>query len=324
MNRGLLIAASVAAALSLTAWGAWRAYFVPAGRLRTQLAADRETIRTLEAALGERSRTATDLRAIASSGLGRTEEEVDAALRDRLNMMASAQGLTRVQVETREPKGEASPAGGAGVRGEIGRRLRRGSDFWIVRGSLAGHGTLDQVLRTLAAIQGQPWVHRVESFAIKPVGKEREQFELRVGVATVMMPDLLPASFAPPGVVVLDEGTGRALGRIASKNVFREAPPGAPAQAGAAAPSPRSPYADWKLTGIVEVGVSAEAWLHNTRSNERVTLTPGRSVLDAKLIGAAGEQAVFEIRGERFEVSNGQTLEERRPAGVRAEAGGQR
>src|SRR5688572_27369985 len=159
MNRGLLIAGSVVAALALTAWGGWQAYFVPAGRLRAQLASDRETIRSLEAALGERSRTAADLRSIAASGLGRTEEEVDAALRDRLNTMASAQGLTRGQVETREPKGEASPALDGGVRGGIARQLRRGSDFWIVRGSLTGHGTLEQVLRTLAAIQGQPWVH---------------------------------------------------------------------------------------------------------------------------------------------------------------------
>jgi hypothetical protein len=76
---------------------------------------------------------------------------------------------------------------------------------------------------------------------------------------------------------------------------------------------PRSPYADWRITGVVESRLGTEVWLVNDRSKERLALAVGAQVADARLVSGAGERAVFEIAGQRFEVSNGQTLEERRP-----------
>jgi hypothetical protein len=51
------------------------------------------------------------------------------------------------------------------------------------------------------------------------------------------------------------------------------------------------------------------------RSGERRTVQRGGTVLDAVLIDAAGERALFEIAGKRFEVFNGQTLSSRKPVG---------
>jgi hypothetical protein len=170
-------------------------------------------------------------------------------------------------------------------------------------------------MRTFATVRTQPWVHRVESFSLKPEGKERDRFTLSVGVATLIMPDLLVAGFTPPPVATLSESEALALGLIVAKNVFKQPPPDqAVAQRPPGPPpGPPSPYLDWKLTGVVEAGSRVEAWMHNTRSNERLTLGVGATVADAKLLAAGGERAVFEIAGKRFEVFNGQTLEQRRP-----------
>jgi hypothetical protein len=53
----------------------------------------------------------------------------------------------------------------------------------------------------------------------------------------------------------------------------------------------------------------------NMKSGESRTLTPGETLLDAKLIEGEGERAVFELGGKRFEVLNGGTLASRRPLG---------
>lgn len=314
MTRRLVILASVGslAGVALAGYAADRLYFAPAAGLRAKLADDRAVIRRIEDALKDRGRPAATLKAVAATTLGSTEEQVDAALRERLNAIGASSGLSGVQVETSRPDPEATPAGRARIRGEMGRELRRRTDFWVVRGSLLGRGTLEQALRALAAVQDQPWAHRVESLSIKPEGKERDRFEFRVGVATMMLPDLLAPSFVAPAAAMVSETNVFALGPIVAKNVFR--PPPADQAPPRAAPPPGSPYMDWKLTGIVDARSGAEAWLHNTRSNERVTLSPGGSVLDLRLVAASGERAVFEAGGKRFEVLNGQTLAQRRPA----------
>src|SRR5262249_52805402 len=106
------------------------------------------------------------------------------------------------------------------------------------------------------------------------------------------------------------------LAAIVQKNMFKE-PAAAVAQAAPPAPAngapPPPPYADWKLTGVIESRLGVEAFLLNTKSGQRLTLAAGAAVIDAKFVTGAGEKAVFEIGGQEYEVSNGQTLEQRRP-----------
>ncbi len=315
LPRRIILGAAGIAVVAIVAWAANRLYVAPAARLRTDLEKDRGVIRNFEEALKDRSRPGADLKAVAATTLGATEEAVDASLRERLNAIAAGAGLAEVRVDSHAPDPEASPAGRARVKGEMGRELRRRPDFWAARGTLTGQGTLEQALRTLATLRAQPWVHRVESFSLRPEGKDRTRFTLSVGVASLIMPDLLGPSFTPPPVATLSESEALALAPIVAKNVFKQPPPDqAVAQRPPGPPpGPPSPYLDWKLTGIVEAGSQVEAWMHNTRSNERLTLGVGATVADAKLLAAGGERAVFEIAGKRFEVFNGQTLEQRRP-----------
>lgn len=88
----------------------------------------------------------------------------------------------------------------------------------------------------------------------------------------------------------------------------------------AAAPQPDAPpitirpaWADWKLTGLVESRLGTEVFLVNTKNGQRMNLAVGSAVSEAKFVGGTGERAFFEIGGEKFEVFNGQTLEQRRP-----------
>jgi hypothetical protein len=188
---------------------------------------------------------------------------------------------------------------------------------------VTGVGTLPQVLRTMAMVKAQPWTHRVESFSIRPEGKERERFSMKLNVATIF----LPPDLAPKGelkdvpVTALAEGAEKAWSRFVGKNVFREPPaaPQAPAPPAVAAapPAPAAParpaFEDWKLTGVVQSRLGIEAFLVNVKTNQRLSLPTGATVSEAKFVAGEGERAVFEIGGETFEISNGQTLEQRRP-----------
>ncbi|MFM9994416.1 MAG: hypothetical protein ACKVU4_01300 [Phycisphaerales bacterium] len=314
--------ASAVALLLATGWAANAFYFAPAAKLRTDLTKDRDAIRALEGAVEEARAQEAALAAIVATTLGTTEEQVDAALRDRLNAVAASAGLGGIQVQTSRPVPEKNPAGArlnkSSSRSPFTAGLSKQTDFWIVRGDVSGEGTLDQTLRALAALKEQPWAHRVESFSIKPLDKDRQRFELRAGVATMIMPDLVPEGFAPPAPVALSDEAQVMLEPIVARNVFKQ--PSEETRVATADPKPPpvkppppSPYLDWKLTGIVQVGAVTEAWLHNTKSNEKVALTAGGRVADAVLLTAADERAVFEIAGKKYEVFNGQTLDQRRP-----------
>src|SRR5690606_7913656 len=112
---------------------------------------------------------------------------------------------------------------------------------------------------------------------------------------------------------------------ILDKNVFKEPPPVVVAQAAppptpqpqpvvqnVQPPPPPPPYGDWKLTGIVHGRVGLEAFLVNVKTGQRLTLDVGAAVADARFVAGTGERAVFEIGGQKFEIRNGQTLEQRR------------
>lgn len=293
-------------------------YFGPAGALVAKIRNERELIARFEQGLAQRRQVEGALKERAAATLGATEEELDARLRNRLNEIAGGCGLSEVLVESNRPAEERNPAPARMKRSEFAQQLKAQRDFWVAEGGVTGVGSLDQALRSLATIQAQPWVHRIDAFSIKPKSRDRDVFEVRVQVATLMMPDLLGRDAAPPPLVTLGEAESTRWSSIVAKNVFKEPPPTAVAQA-PAPPTPEptpvaaSPYSEWRLTGVVQSRLGIEAWLRNTRTSQTLALAVGGVVADARLVAAVGERAVFEIDGRKFEVVNGQTLEERRP-----------
>jgi hypothetical protein len=317
-GRRRVLTVAAAAGVLVGSYLTYRAVYAgPRDHLLRRLGEDREAILAYEQALKETAKVTEGLKAMAARCLGSTPEKADATFRDDLFAVADRCGLRGVEVTTTAPQGMRNPAGDARLKSTLSRELRKQVDFQVITGSVKGQGTLEQAIRTAATIQAQPWAHRVESFSLKPLAKDKDRFDLSLGVSTMILPDLAPRDFRPPDVAALGDSAAERWAALVRKNVFREPPPPPPAtaQAPEKPPSPPapSPYADWKLTGVVASRLGVEAWLVNTRSNERLTLSVGAALAEAKFLSGEGERAVFEIGGQKFEVVNGQTLDQRRP-----------
>jgi hypothetical protein len=309
-----------------------RVYLAPRAIIARDIADTQRRIealdKTLDATLDARERA----KSLASSLLGATPDDVSARFRDGLARVAEQHGLTSVTVDTARPQDAPSPLLTArGVPSTLKRDLRREPDFAIVRGTITGTGTYEQVMAAVATLQSQAWITRVESVTLKPLGRQRETVQLSASVATLLAPALAAyggvTSFEPRMDPTPEERSTLAM-RIAEKNVFRRpnpapAPPTRTADRPPAQPNPDpapravafAPYEDWHLRGVFEGSSGTEAILENRKTGARVILPVGGTVLDAVFVEGQGERAVFEIGGKRFEVSNGQTLAARRPLG---------
>lgn len=300
-----------AAALALVGVAGLYLYVLPRQRLVRQIEAQRQRNAGYEMAQRDHPRLRESLRAHARRTLHADPDQAVHLFRTALGELATDCGLQGVQVSTREPEPMPNP-GGRRLRALQGR-----SDFHVIRGEVSGTGTLEQALRTLAQLQVQPWIARLEGFTLKPEGRERERFALRAGVATLLMPDLTPADLPAPRVVPEDPAAAARWAGIVEKNVFRE-PPLRVARADApppAQPPPRSLLGEWKITGIIETRRGVEVLVLNTRTREAVVLTIGNTVAGATLTAAARDAATFDLAGKRVEVLIGQTLEQGRTLG---------
>lgn len=316
-----------ALALVVGAWWTYRAqYATPRDESLASIETAKQRIVALNAALEDQFLVRKKLRDAAKGTLGKKTDVVEHKFLAGLTALGERGGLSGVVASAGQPKGVTSPLTASNLKGvpqPLRKALRASPDFEVVHGQLKGKGTLEQTLRTLASLQAQAWVHRVDGFSLRPIGKE-DQFELGVSVVTMLLPDLAADDENPAPIGEVSPAAEETWKPIASKNVFREPKPVAPpksevvvAKAGdQAKPLARPPsYEDWKLTGVVQGRGGVEAFLVNVKSGEKLTLQVGGRVLEAVLTGASGETAVFEIGGKRFEVTNGQVLSARRPLG---------
>lgn len=303
--------------------GYWNLYHAPRREILQRLERQLEANRRYEEEIKDHARVTAALKAVAATTLGVKPDEVDSRFRGALSeLLEKRAGLTGVNVDTQKPVVVANPAG-ANPRlnkpPDLRRALQRQRDFAVITGTIEGKGSLEQVLKAAAMIQAQPWVHRVDSFSIKPEGRDRERFTLKMGVATILMADLAPKDAAVEIRGIEGEAAAN-LAAIVGRNVFkaptaRAATPPADRSRPAAPPAPPTPpYAEWKLTGLVESRLGLEAFMVNVKNGQRLTLPVGAAVADARFVSGTGERAIFEIDGTRYEVVNGQTLEQRRPA----------
>lgn len=298
-------------------------YGSPRAEVIAGLATSREKVATLQRQLEERGSVTRRLKEFGSQTLGKKEDQVVDRFRNGLSKIAEECGLVAVQTNSGAPKPVTNPVTTAKVDSALKKALRKTPDFEVISGSVEGTGSLEQVLRALAVVQAQPWVHRMDGFSIQAANRERDRFKIRLEVATVLAPDLAPAkdielAQAPPPM-----GAEAVWRSIAARNPFKEPAPPAPvgpaptvvtqnSQPAPALPPPPPPYADWKLTSVVSGRNGTEAWLVNVRTKEHQVLTAGARLIDAVFTEGAGERAVFEIAGQRFEILNGQTFASRR------------
>lgn len=316
--------AIVAGGAVVLAGGAWmgysRVYAGPMAEARADLVRFRRAAsayeRDLESAPGVKAR----LREIGATTLGTSEEAVAHNFRSLLHEAAAMGGLSQITISENRTANETNPAMQARLAG-VPRSESRTVDFWVMNGEIRGIGTLDQVARTLALSDRQSWIHRVPSFSVAPVNDARDLFDVRIAVATLILPDMPPPADRPAAVTPLEPGAEAAWASIVSKNVFRIPDPAAPAAPPALPPTqsvpdvpaapPPQPYFAWRLAGVMDGARGVRVVMVNDQAGQSVAVGVGESVLDAALVRASGESAVFSVDGVEFEVRLGRTLADR-------------
>ena len=332
ISRPTLVRLAAAIAIVAGSWYAYRSvYASKRDAILASMESTRSSLATLERQLKGQFEVADRAKAITSTTLGTRLDEVSARYRDGLSRLAETAGLAGVIVDHGEPQEVKSPLLVAkSVPSSLRSSLRSSSDFAVLRGTVRGTGTVEQALAALASMEAQPWIHRVEGFTITPAaaGKGPDRCEIRIEAATLLAPRLRQGKPVELTLVQPPERSLVMVQEIAARKAFAKAlakrdaaapvvTVASPAGPGVAPPPSQAfaPYEDWRLTGIFSGRTGPEAFFVNVRSGERRTVQRGGTVLDAVLIDAAGERALFEIAGKRFEVFNGQTLSSRKPVG---------
>lgn len=323
--------ATLAAVVAVVVVGAVAAQLLvlsPIKKVNAEIAAARGAVAGLERQLEDSERVAKVLRERGAATLGATVDEASHQFRTRLSGLAEASHMSRIVVD--QKSGEATVNPFAGARGvpqsliSVKTKLRKEPDFTLLRGSLKAQGTLEHALGLMAAVQSQAWVHRVEGFSLRPVGKERQQVELTLDVTAMFVPDLVAKGYEQPAIDPVAPGHEELAMRVASRDPFRYAvkpepetvvavaPPTPGPEASAPPPVPPPAYHEWRIAGVMQGSAGGEAILVNTRTGESRTLVVGETVLDAKLVECRSDEAIFEIEQGRFVVASGGTLADRR------------
>jgi hypothetical protein len=322
VSDGLLKRIGVTAGIIVAVWVLYLKFYAwPRDRLKSDLTKQLEANSSFQRELTKKAAILDGLKRFAGTTLSAAPDEADSRFRSGLGNIAVGAGLATgsVTVNTTAPEKMVNPAG-TKVKTNLGHLLAKQTDFTVIRGELNGVGTLEEVLHTVAIVQNQPWVHRVERLAIKPDDKDRQRFSLQLGVATILMPDKTPKQTPEPRVVPLEPEAGVRWAGIVSKNMFREPPlqvaradPPAPPPAPPPPPTP-PPWSDWRLTGVIETRKRVEALLVNPKNGSSAVLNVGSAVMGATFVGGTRDVALFEIDGHRYEVQIGQTLDQRSPS----------
>jgi hypothetical protein len=316
-RRGII---AVLVGFALAAAGVWvavsRLYLKPAGARGDRIAEARAAIERVEASLTGREALRVRMDALGATMIAGEPDEVEHRLREGLTAVGHRAGLSGVALGNGRPAGETSPVARAIGRTDLGKVLRSGPDFQVVRGWMTGTGSLAEVWSCLALLQSQAWVHRVEGFSVTPANAERTRYKLRADIATLVAGGVPRTLTDTTDLREPDAPTREAVLAIAGAYPFGGRPaPQAPVAAVLPPAEPAPPYDQWRVTGLIEAAVP-EALLVNEGTGERLVLLRGDSVLDARFEGGHGEVLVFSVGGRRQGVLVGRTLGEREDLGT--------
>lgn len=322
----------VGGALGAGAWQ-YRQYAAKSASMEGEITRYQRAIAERDVTMADKGKIGRALKKAGETTLGTNEEHVSAALRKALNEVVSHYRLADASVTSARPmalKNPASQKGLAELRERKWKDAKSAPDFYVLPATINGKGTLDQAVRVLATLESQAWVHKIDSFSIRPLGQARDRVELTVSLGTMFMGDAGGAGVRSGEGVKwspVSEAAYAAWQPIVAKNVFAEpaapvavaaaAPAPAPAVASAPPPPPPPPpppaYDQWRVTGVTMGSQGPELMVVNLQTRQWLTLLTGGVVLDAKFTGAVGETARISIGDKEFEVKTGQVLSERTP-----------
>ncbi len=330
-QRKVVLGGMLAVAAGVVIWQ-YRAYVTERDAIDERIRAYTFDIQARDRQMEERARLTRELRSFAASTFGTEEEKVTASFRKSLNEIIAHFGLIEATVTSARPVGVKNPAMDARVSefarlmSKDQRAIASSADFYAVSGTLSSKGTLEQALRVMSTLQVQPWIHRIDGFSIKPVGKEGNRVEMSVTLTTTYFMDpKLRDNAEDPGWRPVREAEFASWMPIVVKNMFREPPPPAPAVAvvATAAPAtaaqtptiapatPPPPYDEWRISGMARGKDGPTLMLVNEKTREWRTIDVGGTILDAKFVTGEGEVAQIIIGEERYTVRTGQRLSER-------------
>lgn len=332
LHARILWTTAAVVGIGVIAWQ-YQSYAAERDRLDERIRAYTFDIQTRDRAMEERAKLSRDLKAFAATTFGTNDDRVTASFRKSLNEIIAHFGLIEASVTSSRPIGVKNPAVEARVSelrlmNKEQRAAAAGPDFYMLSGTLSAKGTLEQGLRVLATLQVQPWIHRIDGFSLKPVGKEGNRVEMTVMLTTTYFSDSrLRDGAEDPGWRPVREAEFASWMPIVVKNMFREPPPPAPlpppvtvAQANPAPPptgptppptAPPPPYEDWRISGMARGKDGPILMVVNDKTREWRTIDVGGMILDARFVAGEGELAEITIGAERFNVRTGQRLSDR-------------
>jgi len=309
-------------------WWAWSVYSGERSLLDAQVARYAGGLEAREVEMLDATALKKEFDRLCAVSLGSTEEEANALMRRALNEMAAFVGLRQGKVSTATAKSVPNPAAKAKLR-EFGTRAdRERPDFYSISATLTGEGSLEQAVRTVALLDAQDWICRIDGFGMRAFGKEKEGIDLSVSVTAMFFPGRKATLGAESGGriwVPIEEARLDPWRTIVSKNIFKEPPPPLPPPAAPVQPTPiaevvpPSPpsapsLGDWRVSAVVQGRTGPELWLTNEKTSETRMLSAGAQLLDAVFITGSGERARIRVGDSVFEVQLGSTLAQRKPA----------
>jgi hypothetical protein len=208
------------------------------------------------------------------------------------------------------------------------RKLRGASEIgW----SVAGRGNLPQMLNLLYMLENLPYLHRIENFVITPddrPGKVRARFHFLTLVADAP-PDLKWKEL--PLTNSLKNADRQLFALISDRDILRPyikrtAPPQAPANPPATAPSKGPGPENFKLVSLSQWEGEPEALVLDIAAKKTTAYKPGDELAGGKLVAIdyrplplarfpellSESRIILQIGAEYWAVERGQTLAEKR------------
>jgi len=262
-----------------------------------------------------------DLSAAAAKTLGRTQQTTEERLRSTLNELVRTSGLDGVRVDTRVDRNPTiNPASDARLnayrmRDDRGRmRATPEAGYTRIVATLTGGGPTRSVFDTIAAVESQQWLHRVNRLRLDPRdGGARAEFVLEL--ETIFIPNRSPET--GPGLNGPDPTRVALASGILERTPFAPPPPRrapqpevreTPPPVVVERPAPPPPYAQWRVEFLREGGDGPELTIRRVNSTESRRLGVGDVFHEMVFRGFDRLDAIFDFEGTQYRIGVGQNL----------------
>ena len=313
-----LVAIMVGGAIVWWTYGAMVAQ--PEQEVRAKLTSTQKSIESAERFNRSRVDVTESLRELRARTLGASSEEVEHNLRVLLGEIGRTQALAELVVDSRRRNVRENPAMRVATRTFRDKEERRSVDFVEVEGTLSGLGSVEQVLGTVATIQSQPWLKRVDLVRVTPRG-DGSVVELTVSLRTAYIPGATGV-MDPVALGEITQSQASLAVSLSGRSMFMPPPPPPPEPVQAVVekpkpkpkPRPKPPapkYDKWRITGWAQGRDSVVLYLVEVSKGTSRVLIPGDEVLNMVFRGLEGPSVVLELDGIKYYFGEGDTLDRR-------------